>query len=192
MTLGEGIEQLYVFVVFFAVGLFLAAIYLFALGLFKSKLSGFIFDAFFSAGALLLLWKCNLEVNNGEFRLFVFIGLFFGIAACYLTCKTLLDNASKALYNFFTTKLAEKDNGTHILQQKNIDNVRGGNARVAVAGMHAANHAHSDGVDEPTRKRFRRSYKKSKSRRNRQTRTDRIYENRRIRNEMGGTNGQDT
>ena len=85
MTLGEGIEQLYVFVVFFAVGLFLAAIYLFALGLFKSKLSGFIFDAFFSAGALLLLWKCNLEVNNGEFRLFVFIGLFFGIAACYLT-----------------------------------------------------------------------------------------------------------
>ena len=73
--LGEGIQQLQVFVVFVVLGLALGCAYLFGIGLFRTRLAAIIFDAIFGAAAVYAVFAANLALNNGEFRLFVLIGV---------------------------------------------------------------------------------------------------------------------
>ena len=170
--LGEGIEQLYVFVVFAVVGVAVAAVYIFGLGLFKSRLFGAIFDGVWGAVSLWLIWRVNLAVNNGQCRLFVFVAIAAGAAIAYFSCKRMLDKLSALLYNLFTTKLVDEPDGNDFSQKDNLDNVRSGDASVADAGVHATGVAYSAVVT----KRPRRSVKRHDSarkqrRRNSKTRT---------------------
>lgn len=178
--LGKGIEQLQAFVVFAVLGLFLSAIYIFALGLLRGKLVGVIFDAIFGAVSLWLVFITNLNINNGEFRLFVFLGLAAGVIICVVTCKTLLDKASSALYNLFTVSSEDEEDGTHILQQKNVDTVRSGDAGTVDSGVYAAHDVNANGGDEKPRRANTGSNKRRVRQRSRTKRSHRVYENPRI------------
>ena len=185
MTLGEGIEQLYVFAVFFALGLGFSLIYIFGVGLTKSKLAAIIYDSVFGAGAIFVVWKTNLEINNGEFRAFIFIGLALGCVTTYFTCKSTLDKLSAMLYNLFTTKFVEKGNGTDILQEVNIDNIRSGNAGAGAAGLHAVSNTDSMVVTKPTRRRVKRDDTAGARKRRRPAKATRVSSNRRLRKGVG-------
>lgn len=164
MTLGKGIEQLGVFAVFCVLGVVLVALYLFGYGLFRSKLAAVIFDVLFGAAGIFATIFVNLQVNNGEFRLFIFVGMFFGGIIAYFVCKSPLDKVSNALYNLFTTKIADKDNGKNILQQKNVDSVRSGNVSADSIGMHIIDNSHSTNLNA-TKSRNVKSHSKRKHRR---------------------------
>lgn len=188
--LGKGIEQLQAFAVFAVLGAALTAVYLFGWGLFRGKLAGIVFDAIFSAVALWLVFITNLNVNNGEFRLFVFLGLALGAIICVVTCKTLLDKVSSSLYNLFTASLEDKNDGTHILQQKDVDTVRSGDVSVADTGVYAVDNVDANGVDETTRRSNSSSNRRSHKARRNVRRVPRAPRNRRVRNRMGRKNGQ--
>lgn len=188
--LGQGVEQLQAFVVFAVLGLALAAVYMFGLGLFRARLAGIVFDCVFGAVALWLVFITNLNVNNGEFRLFMFLGLSLGAIISVLTCKTLLDKLSSALYNLFTVNRENEDDGTDILQQKNVDNVRGGDAGAADTVVYAVNGSDANGVNEAPRRIFGRAHRKRKKRRAGKAGFDRIHENGRLRHKMGGAKQQ--
>ena len=185
MTLGEGVEQLYVFAVFFALGVGFSLIYIFGVGITKSKLAAIVYDSVFGAGAIFVTWKTNLEINNGEFRAFIFIGLALGCVITYLTCKRTLDKLSAMLYNLFTTKFVDKGNGTDILQKVNIDNIRGGNAGAGAAGLHAVSDTDSMVVTKSTRRRVKRNDTASAGKRRRPTKIARVSSNRRLRKGVG-------
>ena len=189
--LGEGIEQLCVFVVFAALGLGLSAVYVFSVGLTRSRLSAIIFDCVFGAAAVFCVFITNLNVNNGEFRLFVFLGIAAGAVICLATCKTLLDKASQALYNLFTEKSGDKVDGTHILQQKNVNTVRSSDAGTVASGVYAANDADSNGVDEQSQGASAGNGGGKSGKRKSHRRADRVLQNKRVRNRVGGKNGLD-
>ncbi len=189
--LGEGIEQLYVFVVFVALGIVLTSVYVFFMAFTRAKLAAVIFDCVFGAVSLWLLWITNLNVNNGEFRFFVFLGVAVGAVICIATCKTLLDKASQALYNLFTAKLEDKVDGTHILQQKDVNTVRSGNADTVASGMYAAHDADANGVDEQPQGTFAGNDKRMRGARKSHRRTHRILQDKRVRNRVGRKNGLD-
>ena len=135
--LGAGAEQIYVFAVFFALGVGISAFYMFFLGLTKSKLAAIIFDSLFGAAAIYVTWKVNLEVNNGEFRAFLFVAIAAGCVTAYLTCKRTLDKLSAMLYNLFTEKLVDKTDGKNILQKINGNTVHSGNTGGSTASLRA-------------------------------------------------------
>ena len=154
--LGEGIEQLYVFAVFFALAVGLAAVYLFGLGLFRGRLAGTIFDCIWGAAALWLTWRVNLAVNNGQCRLYVFVALFAGATLACLTCKSMLDKASGMLYNLFTTKLVDNSDGSNLLQENNLNTVRDSDIGSSDIGMHAVGKSHATVVTKRSRSRAKR------------------------------------
>ena len=80
MTLGEGVQQFYVFCAFVALGTLIALPYLFVVGLPKNKMLSLLWDVLYGLATVFALWKFNLAVNNGEFRLFVFAAFLSGIA----------------------------------------------------------------------------------------------------------------
>ncbi|MCH5160225.1 MAG: hypothetical protein J1F66_05230 [Clostridiales bacterium] len=157
--LGEGIEQLYVFVVFVVLAVLLAAVYIFGLGLFRSRLAGTIFDCLWGVVSLWLVWRTNLSVNNGQCRLYLFIALAAGAVIAYFTCKSTLDKASALLYNLFTTKLVDKSDGSDILQKNNLDTVRDGDIGTTDTRLHAVDTVDADVVA----KRKSRSVKRKNS-----------------------------
>ena len=186
--LGEGIEQLCVFAVFFVLGVGFSAIYIFFVGLTKHKLAAIIFDCLFGAIALYVIWKVNLEVNNGEFRAFLFVGLAIGAVTTFVTCKTTLDKLSAMLYNLFTNLFADKSvdkDGKTILQKVDIGNIRSSSTDTGVASVHATGNVDSNVVAKRPRRRFGRSNRKSKARgRRSETKTSRNGFGR-LRNKMG-------
>lgn len=184
MNLGEGIEQLGVFVVFAVVSVAFSCVYIFGYRLLKG-IFAVIFDALFGIACVFCVVFVNLAVNNGEFRLFVFAGIALGAIIAYFVCKTPLDKAANALYNLFTDKLADKDNGKNVLQQKNVGGVRGGDVAADNTGVHAVGNAHADGVDEPASGRTANSHKKGSGRQRRIGRPFGIQKNRRVRNRLG-------
>ena len=164
--LGEGIEQLCVFVVFFALGVIFSAFYIFAVGLTKPRLAAIIFDCIFGFVCLYVIWKVNLEVNNGECRAFLFVGLVFGCATTFVTCKSTLDKLSSMLYNLFTTNRKD-DDGTDILQEVNSGDIRSCDTGTGIAYLHATGNADADVVIERSRRRSRRANRIKKNRRSR-------------------------
>lgn len=160
--LGEGIEQLYVFAVFVALGVALGIVYLLGIGVFRRKVSGLIFDAVFGFAAIYLVWKVNLETNNGEFRLFIVVGLALGVILAYATCKTALDKVSCLLYNLFTTKMVDKDDGTHFSQKVNVNIIRGGSADSSDTGVHATGNSYADVSDKGTHRKVRAAATRSR------------------------------
>ena len=190
MTLGEGVQQFQVFVVFAVLGFALTGVYLFGMGLFRSRLSVIIFDAVFGSASIYAVLAVNLAVNNGEFRLFIFIGIALGCAISVFTCKTLLDKASSALYNLFTT-WRDTLNDTHISQQKNSSTYSGGGGSSTSAGVYAAHNAVSNVVAKPKRGKSSKSNRKTQRSKNRTERPVGVYENRRIRKALGGKQRKD-
>ena len=165
--LGEGIEQLCVFAVFFSLGVGLAALYIFGVGLTKPKLAAIVFDSIFGAVSVFLIWKTNLEVNNGECRAFLFVGLALGATVTFVTCKRTLDKLSAMLYNLFTesTRANKVNDGTHILQKINSGNIRSGDTDTGIASLHATGNADSDVVVKGARKRSRQTNRRRKKKR---------------------------
>ncbi|MBO5866431.1 MAG: hypothetical protein J6Q55_00055 [Clostridia bacterium] len=102
MTLGKGIEQLQVFATFWAISLLATVVYLFVNGFVKNQLARVICDTIVSFGAILLFFWANLRFNNGEFRLFVFVAVAFGIATSCICFRRTLDKVTNKLYNLFT------------------------------------------------------------------------------------------
>lgn len=150
--LGEGVEQLRVFVVFAVLGLALTSAYVFGSGVFRSRLAIIIFDSIFGVGSVCAVVAVNVAVNNGECRLFVFVGLIVGAIICIATCKTLLDKVSSALYNLFTTTSEDNIDEPHVPQQKNIDTDSSVGADSTDTGMHATDNAHTDVIAKTTRR----------------------------------------
>ena len=163
--LGVGIEQLYVFVVFAVLGVALAAVYIFGVGLFRGRVAGAIFDCVWGGVALWLVWRVNLDVNNGQCRLYLFIALLVGALVAYITCKSMLDKASALLYNLFTTKLVDKTDGSDLLQENNLDTVRNGDIGGTDTRLHASGVVDSTVGSVPSRRRVKRAHRRGKDRR---------------------------
>ena len=183
--LGEGIEQLCVFAVFVVLGVTLAAVYIFGLGLFRSRLAGAIFDGIWGAASLYLTWRVNLGVNNGECRLYVFVALALGAVIAYFTCKSMLDKVSAVLYNLFTTRLMDKSDESNLLQENNLDTVRDGDIGATDTRLHSAGVTDTAVLSKRKSRRVRRNDSKGKRPRNHPTRTARIHAIQRIREKMG-------
>ncbi|MDE7454522.1 MAG: spore cortex biosynthesis protein YabQ [Clostridia bacterium] len=183
--LGKGIEQLYVFAVFVVFSLALCAVYLFGIGLFRSRLATLLFDVIFGVTSLCATVLLNLAVNNGEFRLFVFVAMALGAIICVATCKTLLDKVSSALYNLFTTKVEDSIDESHIPQKDQLDTNGSGGVDIVDTGVHTANIAHANVLAKPTRGKTSKPDRRVKKTRRSHARTNRIYENRRVRKTLG-------
>ena len=182
--LGKGLEQLCVFVVFFVLGVGFSALYIFAVGLTKPKLAAIVFDCIFGAVAIYVIWKVNLEVNNGECRAFLFVGLVFGCVITFVTCKTTLDKLSAMLYNLFTTKKVD-DDGTHILQEINSSDIRSSDTDTGTASLHATGNADADVVVKSSRRKASGVDSRSKRKKRSYQGTARISSIRRLREKMG-------
>lgn len=143
MTLGEGIQQFYVFCAFVALGTLIALPYLFVVGLTKNKLLSLLWDVLYGLATVFALWKFNLDVNNGEFRLFVFAAFLSGIAISCATCKTTLDKLSLRLYNFATLKKSEAQDGKAVLQKIDGNNGGGNGDSAGVSAVHAVGNPHA-------------------------------------------------
>lgn len=183
MTLGAGVEQLYVFAVFWALGVGFFVVYLFATGLTRTPLSAFIFDGLFGALLLWCVWRVNLRVNNGEFRLFVFVGLALGGATTFFTCKTTLDKLSSLLYTWFTTSTVAKNE--NISKKINIDNICGGSDDTGAVSLHAFGIADADDVAETTPSEVDNAHRTGKTGRSKTTRTKRVFAIGRVRQGLG-------
>ena len=182
--LGEGIEQLCVFAVFFALGVGFSALYMFGVGLTKPKLAATIFDCIFGAVVIYVIWKVNLEINNGECRAFLFVGLAVGATITFVTCKRTLDKLSAMLYNLFTTKLVDND-GTHILQEINSSDIRSSDTDSGIASLHATGNADTNVVAKRSRKKASNTHRRSKTARSDNPGTSGVHEIKRVRKGMG-------
>lgn len=182
--LGEGIEQLCVFAVFFALGVGFCALYIFGVGLTKPKLAAIIFDCIFGAVAIYVIWKVNLEINNGECRAFLFVGLALGCVTSFFTCRSTLDKLSAMLYNLFTTKLVD-DDGTHILQEINSDVIHSGDTGTGIAPLHATGRSGSAVIRKRPHRKVRTASGTGRSRDNRPSGNARVSPIRRLREKMG-------
>lgn len=113
MTLGKGIEQLYVFVTDVAFGVIATSLYIIANNFAQKRWQVIVTDCICAVIFAVIFELFNLHCNNGEVRLFVFLGVGVGIllATC---CKRTLDKVSSTLYNLFIN-VGDADNGTHFL-----------------------------------------------------------------------------
>ena len=182
--LGEGIEQLCVFAVFFALGVGFCALYVFGAGLTKTKLAAIVFDCIFGAVATYVIWKVNLEVNNGECRAFLFVALAFGCVISLVTCKSTLDKLSAMLYNLFTTKLVD-DDGETVLQEVNSSDIHSGDTGTGIASLHAFGNADANVVTKRPRRKASNAHRRSKRARSVDAGAAGIHAIQRLRKKMG-------
>ena len=186
--LGEGIEQLCIFAVFFVLGTVFSAIYIFFVGLTKPKLAAIIFDCIFGALALYVTWKVNLQVNNGECRAFLFVALLAGVTFTYVTCKRTLDKLSSMLYNLFT-KLFERDSvdddGKTVLQKVNSSDIRSGDTDTGIASLHATGNADANVVTKRARRKASSAHRRRKRTRSTNPRTAGVHAIERVRKRVG-------
>ena len=183
--LGAGAEQIYIFAVFFVLGVGFSAFYMFFLGLTKTKLAAIIFDSLFGVGAIYAIWKVNLDINNGEFRAFLFVALALGCVTAYLTCKRMLDKLSAMLYNLFTEKLVDKADGKNILQKNNSNIIHSGNTDSGTADLRATDNSRSVVRGKRSHRKVRTALGRG-GRHDRRTSTDaRVSSNGRLREKMG-------
>ena len=189
--LGEGVEQLCVFAVFFVLGVVLSALYIFGVGLTKLKLAAIIFDVIFGAVCLYVIWKVNLEVNNGECRAFLFVGLVAGAAITFVTCKSTLDKLSGMLYNLFTTKLTAEKDGTYILQKVNSGDIRSGDTDSGIASLHASGQSRSAVKRKRSHSKVRTASARRRTRQDRPRKNARVSSIGRFRETVGRATRQD-
>ncbi len=114
MTLGVGVAQFCVFLLFWACSVVVSTAYLFGEKLCKTMVATVIFDVIFSVGAILFFIYLNIQTNNGECRLFLFLAIALGIVTSYFCFARPLDKLSNKVYNLFTTGKVDK-NGSNIL-----------------------------------------------------------------------------
>ena len=118
--LGVGKEQLYVFLLFVALGVVVGVVYLIGYKLTKGRLAAALFDGIYCIGCAVVLFFVNLVRNNGQARLHVFVGLAVGVALSWLICAKPLDKPLGRLYNRLTQLGSEvNDDGTTVPQKIN-------------------------------------------------------------------------
>lgn len=118
LNINTDIRQLAIFLLFVAVGVVLGAIF----HTVDYPLSRFCRWAWLrqttegvvGLGELLLSWLVNAVFNDGQFRLYIVVALFVGLALYYFICKSTLDNMFKALYNLLNNKKVGDDNAQNI------------------------------------------------------------------------------
>lgn len=102
MTLGANISQLYVFLLFFVLGVAITAVYMLGFKLTeRSRVATLVFDSVYGCGCAVLVWYVNLVKNNGEARVFVFVGLVVGALMAVKILKDVLFNAVYRLKRLF-------------------------------------------------------------------------------------------
>lgn len=186
--LGEGIQQLYVFLTFVATGVMLSVPYLFLAGLCKNKVAAVAFDGCYGALSLFAVWKLNVEVNNGDFRWFVFVALVLGVIIVCTTCKTTLDKLSAALYNLLTSLRLGKDDGETVLQKEHSNFGNSGSRGADISAVHVADQPDSTFQPETNVGKTDRNGKSGKNKRGRKARTDKLPQNGQVRDRMGDKN----
>ncbi len=120
MNLEAESSQLALFVCYVAVGIVCAALY----HMFCYPVNNFvkkrwivnIVEAIVGAVLACAVWLFNIAFNDGQFRFFIVVAFFVGIALYLYICRSILDKLYKALYNHLVTKQKGEDNAQHISQ----------------------------------------------------------------------------
>lgn len=175
MSLGADITQLYVFLLFFVVGVTLTILYLTGYELTKrAAVAAVVFDVLFGLASVYVVWKINLVKNNGEARPYVFFGLAAGIFVATKVFKTPLDKLAGRLYNLFTEINKRQKDGTTVLQKVNLDSDNSGNTGVGGVAVRASDVAHAVHVNVRSRKRAGNLGRGSSKGKRRYARADRL------------------
>lgn len=190
--LGEGIQQLYVFLAFTATGALLALPYLFFEGLCKPRFAALLLDGGYGILSLFVLWKLNVQVNNGSFRWFVFLGAALGVTIVCATCKTTLDKLSSALYNLLTSIKVGKDDGKTVLQKGHSHIVDSGNSSSDFSSVHVADKSDAAFQSETNGGKIGKNGRTGKSRRIGKARASELPQHRQVRHRMGNKNESDS
>lgn len=184
MTLGVGVEQLYIFAVFLVLGVTFCAIYIFGCGIFRAKVAYMVFDCTFGAVAVYAVWKVNLEVNNGEFRLYMLLALALGCVVTYFMCKSTLDKLSSLLYNLFTT-LRDDSDGTDFSKQEIVNTDSGSHLGGGSTGMHVVGNTHPNVIAQPADGSTKPANSGCRTRFRKNARTARLHQLKRVRKTVG-------
>ena len=183
---------MYVFALFWALGVLFSLAYIFFVGLLRGKLAAAIFDGLFGAFAVWLIWRVNLDFNNGQLRLYIFVALALGCAAAYFTCRRTLDKLSSLLYTWFTTKVSDRKDDKAILQKVNGDSLHSGDIGADTVGADTVGNADADDVAQSARRTAGGTDRRRKKAGRNHAGTRRLSQNRRLRKKMGGRKRQDT
>ncbi len=114
MTLGVGDEQLWIFLLFWAISVVIATVFLLLDKLCKKYIWVVVADVMFCSMAFCLFFACNLHFNNGAFRIFPLFAMALGFKTAHICFARPLDKVVNKLYNLFTNKKVDK-NGKDIL-----------------------------------------------------------------------------
>ena len=162
--LGVGKEQLYVFLLFVALGVVVGVGYLIGYKLTKGRLAAALFDGIYCTASAFALFFLNLTANNGQARLHVFVGLAVGVALSCAICSKPLDKPLGRLYNRLTQLGSEvNDDGTTVSQKIDGNTDGSGNTGIgAVALRTVDNPVTNDGVARSRRKTAKTGGKRKK------------------------------
>jgi hypothetical protein len=67
----------------------------------RKHLFSVLFDVLFGAFALYVMWAVNFRLNDGQFRIYIALGLAIGALLYATILFSFLDNFTRALYNLF-------------------------------------------------------------------------------------------
>lgn len=162
--LGVGKEQLYVFLLFVALGVVVGVGYLIGYKLTKGRLAAALFDGIYCTASAFALFFLNLTANNGQARLHVFVGLAIGVALSCAICSKPLDKPLGRLYNRLTQLGSEvNDDGTTVSQKIDGNTDGSGNTGIGAVALRAVdNPVTNDGVARSRRKTAKTRGKRSK------------------------------
>ena len=154
--LGVGKEQLYVFLLFVALGVVVGVGYLIGYKLTKGRLAAALFDGIYCTASAFALFFLNLTANN--------VGLAVGVALSCAICSKPLDKPLGRLYNRLTQLGSEvNDDGTTVSQKIDGNTDGSGNTGIgAVALRTVDNPVTNDGVARSRRKTAKTGGKRKK------------------------------
>ncbi len=188
--LGCDITQLYVFLLFAALGAVLGGVYLLLYML--TRHGGFwaVFaDVAFGCAAVAAVCGVNLLFNNGEARLYVPLGLACGVCASVVILYKPLDKVACRLYNRLTFKRKEQDDGSTVSQKIHGNTDDCGNSACCAVGVRTADYAVANDVhDDALAKVANPAGKRTKKQRG-QTGSPGLHQDRRVHRPLGGRKG---
>lgn len=95
--MNDALRQFLTFLSFIYVGMVISLLYPVTHLIKKYKILG---DILFAVIAIAAVFFANLVWNDGQFRIYVFLGVGLGLFFCSLTIVPMLDTALGKLYNF--------------------------------------------------------------------------------------------
>jgi spore cortex biosynthesis protein YabQ len=101
----DATAQLLLFLVYVFLGIMLPTVYHILHSLLRpirrKHLLSVIFDVIFGVFALYIMWVVNFRLNDGQFRIYIALGLAIGALAYATILFSFLDNFGKTLYTLF-------------------------------------------------------------------------------------------